>query len=195
MEDAVNIEKKLNKQAFRMAVAVGIATFLGFSVIFPVVFLIKDWGGWYITLLSIGSIIMSGQVFLGINISFLLAIVIYFLIKFLIKEEFSKKQFIRIITFSCIIAILIGFLLFLPTLTFIKHAMFNKEKIWKIDTNGDRKTDKWVHDNINEEAIEIDYDTNLDGKPDIWEYYKDRKVYKKEIDTDFDGKPDKIEKY
>ncbi|MEO1233922.1 MAG: hypothetical protein AAFZ18_34000, partial [Myxococcota bacterium] len=33
-------------------------------------------------------------------------------------------------------------------------------------------------------------DTNGDGKPDRWEYFKRREVDRVGIDKDFDGKPD-----
>lgn len=35
-------------------------------------------------------------------------------------------------------------------------------------------------------------DTNKDGKPDVWYFSKDNKVYKVEVDSNKDGKPDVI---
>ncbi|MBI4431420.1 MAG: hypothetical protein HY587_06885 [Candidatus Omnitrophica bacterium] len=38
-------------------------------------------------------------------------------------------------------------------------------------------------------------DTNEDGKPDVWKYYKDGNLTHREIDSNFDGKPDRTQTF
>ena len=40
----------------------------------------------------------------------------------------------------------------------------------------------------------IEQDTNRDGKPDVWKYFKDDALTEIKIDTDFDGKADKTKR-
>lgn len=172
---------------------VGLSTFVGFSLIS----LLMVFNPSYLAfgLLYLWYFINSGQMFIGLILSFFIGLTFYLIIKFIIRKEIAKSKLVWVVFFASGVAFIIGFFTFFPTKTFVMERDFGKEKIWRVDTNGDKKIDKWVHDNVYDKLLEIDYDTNSDGKPDIWEYYKDNKVIRKEIDTDFDGKVDKVEKY
>lgn len=178
----------------KAAIVVGLSTLIGFLLIFPLMVFTTTQDYWAFVLLAISYTLFSGQFLMGLGVSLLAGVLTYLGFRFFIKKELSRNQFVWTVFFASTVAAIAGFFLFSSTKTIVMERDFGKERVWQLDTNGDKKTDKWVHDNIYDKTIEIDYDTNGDGKPDVWEYYKDGKVYKREIDADFDGKPDKVEK-
>ncbi len=189
------MQKNANKRPLKAALIIGIAAFIGFCLIFPLMIFTTTPDYWAFALLYLFYFITSGQIFIGLGLSVLISIISYSILRFLIKRDISKSQLGWIVFFVSGIAFTIGYFTFLPTQTFVMERDFGKERIGTVDTNNDGKPDKWVHHNVYDKLLEIDYDTNFDGKPDIWEYYQDSKVVKKEIDTDFDAKVDKVEKY
>lgn len=196
------MKERTNKSYLKVALIAGISTFVGFSSIFIFMILIDGITNWRnftdllgVVLILFGYFLFYGTAIIGLIEAFIVGLTVYFIFKFFVPNNLSKKQLkITIIMFSVICAI-IGLLSFSSADRFVRESSSEKEHVWEVDTNGDKKIDKWVHDNIYGKTIEIDYDTNLDGKPDVWEYYKNDKVYKKESDTDSDGKPNKIENY
>ncbi len=200
------MEEKVNKDSLRAAFIAGVSTFVGFLIIFPLILIIngitdfspvwRNFGDLLgIFVILFGYFLLFGAAVIGLIEAFLLGMITYFVFKFLVPNNATKRQLRAITAIVSVICAIIGVLSFSPADKFIRESNFGKEKIWEIDTSGDKKTDKWVHYDIYERLTEIGYDTNFDGKPDVWEYYKNGKVYKKEIDTNFDGKPDKIENY
>ena len=181
----------LNEKQINAGVIIGASTFAGFSLIIPLMILTNPPSEWGFALLYLVYFVISGQILIGLALSFLTGFISYLIFRALFKKSVSKI----IITFSSVIGLIIGFLAFFPAKTFLMEMDSGKVKIWEIDTNSDRIIDKWVHDDVYGKTLQVDYDTNLDGKPDVWEYYKNRELCKKEIDTDFDGKPDKTENY
>lgn len=198
------MEDSIKRGSLKSAFTIGISTFIGFSSIFIFMFLIdgisncSNWKdiGWFLAifLTLFGYFLFCGTAIIGLIEAAILGAIAYFIFKFLLPAMVTNKQKILTIIASIICAI-IGLLSFSPADRFIRESSFGKEKIWEIDTNGDKNMDKWVHDDIYGKTIEIDFDTNFDGKRDVWEYYKNGKIYKKEIDADFDGKSDKVEEY
>jgi len=55
------------------------------------------------------------------------------------------------------------------------------------DTNGDGKIDEWTHFNIWGQIVLFERDKNHDGKPEIYEYYKNGKIDLLRADYDNDG--------
>lgn len=64
-----------------------------------------------------------------------------------------------------------GMLLVIPIFHFTGSLISPKEHVWVVDMNRDGRIDKWVHNDRYDRLLEIDYDTNNDGKADIFEYY------------------------
>ena len=176
------MDEKINKP-LRVAAIAGISTFVGFSIIFPLMIIVNGISNWrdFGSLLGIftilfGYFLLAGTAVIGLIEGLLLGVVIYFISKFLIPDNITKKQLKAITISISIICITIGLLSFSPADRFVRESTSGKEHVGTIDTNRDGKPDKWVHDNIYGQTTEIDYDTNFDGKPDVWEYYKNGKV-------------------
>ncbi len=196
------MEEKTNKKPLKAAVIAGISTFGGMAILFPLMLIIdgmrdlKNFGEILTTfVILLGYFIFFGTGVIGLLEAVLIAAVVYFIFKFLVPNNATKKQ-LRVLTITiAVICAIIGLLSFSPIDKFMRELMFGKEHVGTVDANRDGKPEKWVHNDIYDRLTEVDYDTNLDGKPDVWEYYKNSEVYKKEIDTNFDGKPDKVENY
>lgn len=195
------MEENKNIRPFKAAVIAGISNFLGFSLIYFLMManMIFDWKNFIYLLptflILVGYFLLCGIAVIGIIIAGAIGLVAHVIFKILISKNFANKQIKIFFVIFCIVSFVIGVLLFQPVNQFVRELQSGKERIQPIDTVGDGKSHKWVHYNIYDKTLEIDYDTNLDGKPDLWEYYKDDKVYKKEIDTDYDGKSDVREFY
>jgi len=191
--------KNIDKKPFKVALIAALSALVGFCSIYlffifidPSIRHLEYWG---FALLGLAYFIISGQIFIGIILSFLIGAVSYLFFWILIKKGVSKNILKWSIVFISIAALIIGFLAYFPAQTFVFERDFGKEKIWESDENGDGRTDKWIHQDVHYSVTKTDIDSDFDGKPDIWKYYKDSKVIRKEIDSDFDGKPDKIENF
>lgn len=183
----------INKRPLKAALIIGISFFVGFSLIFLLRFIYPAYG--VLVLLDLFYFITSGQIYIGLGLSFLIGLITYLTFRLIIKREISKKKLGWSIFFVSAIVMIIGFFTFLPTQTFVMEKDFGKEwLVGQTDTNNDGKIDKWVYSGVYD-RIRIDYDTNFDDKPDIKEYYKKGRFVKKETDIDFDGKIDKVENY
>ena len=173
------------RRARKLAQIVAVANFLGLCSVFLLLFLPqKHMDSWLFTVLfGLAYFIIFlflGAAGLGILEAIIIGFIAYFIFRFSLPAELSRIKLRIIIIVSVLISAAIGVLSFQTLHRFAWEALVGKEKIWDIDTNGDGKSDKCVHDNIYSHTTEIDYDTNLDGKPDVWEYYdKNQKVYKK----------------
>lgn len=191
------MEEKKNKQPLKAGLRVAIAFYIGYNLIYPIGLIgmltsPREFWGFMIAYLFLT--IVNGQLVFGLLVSCLIGWAAYLVFRFLIKKELSRKQFNWIMFPSMLLIDAAGFLVMNSTRKFFDELIRGKEKVWEIDTNGDGKIDKWVHDDVYDKLTELDYDINLDGNPDIWEYYRgDRQLYKKIIDSNFDGKPDKTE--
>lgn len=164
MED--NNQDFVKKQAKKAAWIVGIATFLGFSIL---MFLPTIYGH---SLTSLFILTYLGTVPLGIAEAYLFSLIVYFIFKHLIKNKLTYR-------ISLVILIIIGYPLGIFGQCYTVR-MLSKEKPYtnQIDTNRDGKVDKWVYsDNLNDRA---EIDTDYDGMVDIKEYYYNGNLIKKE---------------
>ena len=155
----------------------GIGTLFGFTLIFPVAILTSSPGYWGISLIYLIYSIISGQFIIGLFLSVFLGLITYFLLKS-IEKKINKFIIFKIISITLIsLGFIIGLISFIPTHIYIlKKDNLMKGHVWKVDTNSDKQTDKWVHDDPYGKLLYIEYDTNKDGTPDIREYYKDDKL-------------------
>ena len=64
-----------------------------------------------------------------------------------------------------------------------------------LDQNGDGRADLWRHFDRHGQLIEIDVDTNFDGRPDREEYYERGILVRRESDRDFNGQADLIDEF
>ncbi len=186
----------INKRPLKAALIIGISFFVGFSLIFLLRFIYPAYG--VLVLLDLFYFITSGQIYIGLGLSFLIGLITYLTFRLIIKRGISKKKLGWSIFFVSAIAMIIGFFTFLPTQIFVMERGFGKERlVGGGDINNDGRIDKWVYStDVYDRTTRIDYDTNFDGKPDIKEYCgKNDKLIKREIDTNFDGKIDKVENY
>src|SRR3990172_1426632 len=63
------------------------------------------------------------------------------------------------------------------------------------DTNKDGKEDVWQSLDKDGKITKVERDSDFDGKVDIWQYLLNGVLEKVEADTDFDGKIDKVQYY
>lgn len=190
------MKESINKWPLKAALIIGISFFVGLSLIFMFRFCHPSYR--VMVLVDLVYFIISGQIIIGLGLSFLIGLITYLTFRFIIKRGISKKKLGWTIFFVSAIAMIIGFFTFLPTQTFVMEKDFGKERlVGGGDINNDGRRDKWIYStDVYDRTIRIDYDTNFDGKPDIKEYYgKNDKLIKREIDTNFDGKVDKVDKY
>ena len=70
----------------------------------------------------------------------------------------------------------------------------SKPKLIEVDTNKDGKPDRWEYfkDGVQDR---IESDKNFDGKPDMTVYFEGGKLSRVEIDTDYDGKVDRWDRF
>lgn len=187
--------------SFKAAVITGVCNFLGFSLVYFLMMLsmIFDWKNFIYLLpnflILVGYFLLCGIAIIGFIIAGAIGLVAYAISKFLIPKNFSNKKIKIIFFIFCIFSFVIGVLLFQPVNQFVRELQSGKEHVGTVDTVGDGKAHKWVHNDIYDRLTEVDYDINLDGEPDVWEYYKNDEVYKKDVDTDYNGTPDDREFY
>ena len=116
---------------------------------------------------------LNGTILLGAVIAVILGIICakwFFRIKN--RQPALPEKNIRRIKFVFNLGLLaLGILLLVPIYHFVGGLTSAKEQVWEMDTDGNGKTDKWVHNNRYERLLEIDYDTDGDGKADVFEYY------------------------
>lgn len=60
----------------------------------------------------------------------------------------------------------------------------------EIDTNGDKRPDVWIKYYFTGLPASIACDRNGDGQAEMWKYFKNGFIYKREWDRNHDGKPD-----
>lgn len=190
------MEEKINIRPIEIAITAGISTFIGFSLIIPLMIFTNKPSEWGLAFLFIFYFLISGIGFFGLIFSLLLGLISYLIVKIFVKNQVSKKYFNLLKYAIVFLSLLIGFLAFQPVKQFTMELSFGKGRIEISNVDKDGKPHKWFHYDVYGTTSEIDYDTNLDGKPDVWEYYDgDGEVYKKVIDTDYDGKSDVKEFY
>lgn len=71
----------------------------------------------------------------------------------------------------------------------MKRAVLTEERF---DTNQDGRIDLWKTYTRSEALNKRLLDRNLDGRPDYWEHYSNNLVIRVESDEDGDGSPDRI---
>jgi len=64
-----------------------------------------------------------------------------------------------------------------------------------IDQNGDGRPDVWRRFDPRGQVVEVDVDTNFDGKPDVEEYYQRGVLVRRESDRNFNGQADLVEEF
>ena len=175
------IAKIFNKEypPYQLAIFVGVSTFLGFCMIFPLMFL-EGFDAWGYAILAAGYFFISGEGVVCLVIS-----ILYGLISFLILKIISYRKLKKIIMYLFTIifsinGVIFGFLNYQKVQKFISEKKDGKYTIWTVDTNGDKKPDKWVYDSISGKTLFIDYDSTGNGIADIREFYKDGKITRTE---------------
>jgi len=166
MENQNSNQDLIKQRSLRAAKAVGIASFVGFSILLliPTTYM-NPFGIFFI----LGAI---GLAPLGMLQAFIFAWPTYFIFKYFIK---SKLAYRIALTIFIIIAIPLGtFFYALIIRAMAKTPAYTNE----IDTNGDGKIDKWVYDNNMTTITTLD--TDFDGKPDIKKYYNNGDLIKTE---------------
>lgn len=63
------------------------------------------------------------------------------------------------------------------------------------DHNGDGRPDIWRRYDNRGQLVEVDVDSNFDGRPDIEEYYERGVLVRRESDRNFNGQADLIEEF
>ncbi len=196
------MQQNISLKPFKLAIMVGLATFAGFSSVFLFMAVVDGVQNWQdfrhvlgTILILFGYFLFAGTSLIGLVEALMLGLVGYFIFKFLVPSSITKKQYRIIMILALVSCGIIGFISFQHADKFIRELHSGKEHVWEIDTNGDKRPDKWVHDDVYDRVIKIDYDTNFDGEADVWEYYENREVIKKELDDNFDGKLDKTENF
>jgi len=171
------IAKIFNKEypLYQLSIFVGAFTFLGFCMIFPLMFL-EGFDAWGYAILAAGYFFISGEGVVCLVIS-----IFYGLISFLILKIISFMKPIKLIIYllTVILAIngaLLGYLNYNKVQKFIYEKKHSRYHVWPIDTNGDERPDKWVADDMYDKTVFIDYDTNNDGSADIRYHYIDGKI-------------------
>jgi hypothetical protein len=66
------------------------------------------------------------------------------------------------------------------------------EELVTKDLNNDGHINNWIVKSTNGTPLRWIRDTNHDGKPDQWSFFKDGKAFLDEVDSDHDGKVDEI---
>lgn len=163
----MNNNNLIKKQAKMAAYIIGIATFLGFSVLMfmPSVYLNP-----FSVYLILGYLTF---VPVGLLESYLFGLATYFLFKYTIK---SKLVYWFVVAIGIVICFPIG-----AASNIYIFRQLAKTPPYKneIDTNRDGKIDKWVYHDNTSTIVEID--TDYDGKPDTREHYDNGELVKKEI--------------
>jgi antitoxin component YwqK of YwqJK toxin-antitoxin module len=60
----------------------------------------------------------------------------------------------------------------------------------EVDLNKDGKKDAWIYYENGGNVANEEFDTDFDGRIDMWTYRQNGKIVREEYDSDFDGKPD-----
>jgi hypothetical protein len=63
------------------------------------------------------------------------------------------------------------------------------------DHNGDGRPDVWRRYDVRGRLVEVDVDSNFDGRPDVQEYYDRGSLVRRESDRNFNGQADFIEEF
>lgn len=162
---------------YQLAFVVGIATFIGFSIVFPLMFLTSGFDYWGFIIIGTIYYLISGECVFGILLSIIAGIASFIVLKILSYVKPIKEN---LYIFAIIIAFLgaiIGFLSFPRVQRHLSESRSGKDyHTWKKDTNGDKRIDKWVHQDMYGSTIYVDYDNDYDGRADVREYFKDRKI-------------------
>ena len=116
---------------------------------------------------------LNGTILLGAVIAVILGVICAKLfLRIKNRQPPLPERNIRRIKFVFNLGLLaLGILLLVPVYHFIGLFSNHREQIWGMDTDGNGKTDKWVHHDMQYNLRKIDYDTDGDGKADVFEYY------------------------
>jgi hypothetical protein len=120
--------------------------------------------------------LFNGTILLGAFIAVILGMLCakcFFAIKKR-RTDLSEEKAKRVELTFCLGLAALGILLLVPIYHLAGSFNSPKEKIWEVDTDGNGRTDKWVHNDRYERLRQIDYDTDGDGKADLFEYYDKR---------------------
>jgi len=176
MENYNSNQDLIKQRSLKAAKAVGIASFVGFSVLLLIPSTYMNPFGIFFILGALG------LAPLGMLQAFIFAWPTYFIFKYFVRGKLGYRITLVI---SILIAIPLGIFFY----ALIIRAMVNRPAYTnEIDVNGDGKIDKWVYHH-NETTIAT-VDTDYDGKPDIKRYHKNGTLIKTE-DLNVPGKNDK----
>lgn len=84
----------------------------------------------------------------------------------------KKIRRIKLLFYSGLL--ILGVFLLVPVYHFVGFLLSQRVQIWEVDTDRNGRTDKWIYQDMQYNLHEIDYDTDGDGKADIFEYYDKR---------------------
>ena len=120
--------------------------------------------------------LFNGTILLGAFIAVILGMLCakWFLAICRRKTGLSEKKTKRIKLTFCLGLAALGILLLVPIYHLAGSMGSLRKQVGGVDMNGDGKIDKWIHQDINYNLLEIDYDTDGDGKADLFEYYNKR---------------------
>ena len=105
-----------------------------------------------------------------------------------------KKRYYIII----VVMVTIGFVLFLNRSGILgSENLIPKEepnlRVETRDSKRDGKIDHWLYRDKNGSPVKWIRDSNHDGRPDKWSFFKNGRAFLDEEDTDHDGKVDQIQ--
>jgi len=74
----------------------------------------------------------------------------------------------------------------------VRTDITNNGKVVNTDSNSDGVIDGWLYRDKEEVPLKWIRDSNHDGHPDHWSFFKNGRAFLDEVDTDHDGKVDMI---
>ena len=162
----------------KTAAQFGLCFLGGMYLVFLLAIFIPFPKGYFLEALGMALLLMffsflNGTILLGALIAIVLGIICakwFLCIKN--RQPALPEKNIRRIKFVFNLGLLVlGILLLVPVYHFVEGLSNPQEYIGWVDMNGDRKPDKWIHHDRYDNLREIDYDTDGDGKADVFEYY------------------------
>jgi len=163
----------------KTAAQFGLCFLGGMYLVFLLAIFIPFPKGYFLEALGMALLLMffsflNGTILLGALIAIVLGIICakwFLCIKN--RQPALPEKNIRRIKFVFNLGLLVlGILLLVPVYHFVGYLLNHREQVWEVDIDRNGKIDKWVHQDMQYNLKEIDYDTDGDGKADVFEYYE-----------------------